>query len=343
MHGKRVPILEEAANRSKGVRLPNRPKVAGFKNYAGTAGVPPAGGQGGFTLRAPTVIRQGRVPQTPTMRSLLFVVAVLVLASGCAAPPNVKEQAPELSVGSSTLVGVAGEGGTIVGQVFDDELRPVPRALVGLQHLAAEAVTADDGSFRFDGVPPGPQVIVAQALGYESQAKRIEVVDDETVQVAFSLKGILLETQPRILSYVRVSLIALDGAFVSTTLDPIYNVSAMCGQCHHNARFDVQPLQVHVQPTWQPQATNSVVYSSVRIRFNWEPDNSTSTLHQKVGQAVLFDEAAMKSLNGERRSEFNLTVGAGLYSIFIQQRVDTWLTFAYVNKLPEDYSALPDG
>jgi hypothetical protein len=114
----------------------------------------------------------------------------------------------------------------------------------------------------------------------------------------------------------------------------------VCGQCHHRVLFDPKPVQVHVQPNWQDPVINPV-YSSVRNHYRWGNGNTTTTLHQSKGAPAFFSDAAVASLRALGTTEFNVTVGAGLYTVFFQHRVETWFTFPYVDPLPEDYSALP--
>jgi hypothetical protein len=109
-----------------------------------------------------------------------FTWVGLVIASvwfaGCAGSTA---QAPAASQPSSVVEATGapiGEGGTITGTVVDDALSPIAGAQVAILELALAATTDVGGAFQFRNVPAGSYNLVAAALGYESFAKRVEVV-----------------------------------------------------------------------------------------------------------------------------------------------------------------------
>lgn len=82
------------------------------------------------------------------------------------------------------------ETGAVHGVVFDEELRPIPNATVGLRPGGSDASTAaasetgferqvvadSAGAFAFSNLSPGTYHVFAVALGFASGTKRVEVV-----------------------------------------------------------------------------------------------------------------------------------------------------------------------
>ena len=98
---------------------------------------------------------------------------------------------------------VASAGGAVTGVVTSDEARPRPlrRVRVTLNGAATDvprlAITADDGTFAFDRVPPGRYTVAAAKAGYVSMAygatrpgrsgAGFQIADQQHVQVAMRL------------------------------------------------------------------------------------------------------------------------------------------------------------
>jgi hypothetical protein len=83
--------------------------------------------------------------------------------------------------------------GGIEGVVTDEELAPIPGALVGV--IQDETVTADivattdeTGRFSLSHVPPGDHSIAASALGYGSSTKRVAVEAGTVVETSLALE-----------------------------------------------------------------------------------------------------------------------------------------------------------
>jgi len=79
-------------------------------------------------------------------------------------------------------------GGSISGLVLDQaNLRPVAGAVVELQDGAWSAVTREDGSFTFDGVPAGPVALRVAREGYVTMVETVEIAPLEESLVHFHL------------------------------------------------------------------------------------------------------------------------------------------------------------
>jgi hypothetical protein len=115
--------------------------------------------------------------------TLLSIVGAL-LVSGCAGAPRATE--------AGSLVQLEEGGGQIVGTVVSSETLPIVGALVAAEG-APPTTTDEAGHFRIPGLVPGTYELQAQALGYASAARRVDVLEGETTDVLFTLELIPVE------------------------------------------------------------------------------------------------------------------------------------------------------
>jgi hypothetical protein len=116
-------------------------------------------------------------------RGLALICSSVLAFAGCTAAPG--QSAPEPSPTFSDLLG------SIVGTVVDEELNPITNAQVALGSSVKDALlTQSDGSFRFDGLPPGPETLYVAAIGYQAAASRIQVEAGKVQEVAIRLSDI---------------------------------------------------------------------------------------------------------------------------------------------------------
>jgi hypothetical protein len=87
-----------------------------------------------------------------------------------------------------------GAGGTIEGTVTRSSGEPVEGIPVSLSEPGREQLTDAQGRFRFETVPPGNRTVTRKARGSfdDFEHRKIEVVENETVRVDFTL-GVVLE------------------------------------------------------------------------------------------------------------------------------------------------------
>lgn len=110
----------------------------------------------------------------------LFVLVTLVLA-GCAGKSSETPPAPSSSapIGQVHCDGdLCGSNETgVEGIVTNDEASPVVGAGVALLELELSLETDESGRYSFRETPPGTYTLVASKLGYESVAKKVEIVE----------------------------------------------------------------------------------------------------------------------------------------------------------------------
>jgi len=104
-----------------------------------------------------------RAPKPAAMRRLVAVSLAAAMAwmlGGCANP---------------NFIGVQ-DYGYIVGNVIDQNGKPIPNALVTATGTNQPARTGPDGAFNLQNVATGEQTVTATAAGYEPQATPVTVI-----------------------------------------------------------------------------------------------------------------------------------------------------------------------
>jgi hypothetical protein len=79
------------------------------------------------------------------------------------------------------------DAGTIRGVVVDESQAPIAQAQVALAETTLQAVTDEAGGFEFGNLAPGPYVLQAGRIGYESAAKRVDVEPNGEHSVVLAL------------------------------------------------------------------------------------------------------------------------------------------------------------
>jgi len=97
------------------------------------------------------------------MRTLIVAVLSSVLAVSLAACAN------------PNYIGVQ-DYGYIVGNVVDQNGKPIPNALVTATGTNGTARTGPDGGFNLQNVATGEQTVTASAAGYQPQATPVTVI-----------------------------------------------------------------------------------------------------------------------------------------------------------------------
>lgn len=121
-------------------------------------------------------------------------MGIAVFFAGCSGSTPAPQEVASAPVGtvSADDDATAAEVGAIEGVVTDDELAPIPNATVALAKLAISVRTDPGGAFLFENVAPGSHVVLAQALGFDQGAKKVDVVAGETARVNFELEPVAI-------------------------------------------------------------------------------------------------------------------------------------------------------
>jgi protocatechuate 3,4-dioxygenase beta subunit len=68
-------------------------------------------------------------------------------------------------------------GAAVTGRVTLDAGDPMAGAAVVLEELKREVRTGEDGTYRFDGIPPGNYHVSVRAEGYSTRRTEVTVTD----------------------------------------------------------------------------------------------------------------------------------------------------------------------
>ena len=82
---------------------------------------------------------------------------------------------------------LAGAQSVIDGVVTDTLLRPLVSADISVVGTAARVVTGENGRFRMLQVPPGQYLIVVRRIGFAPTSGIIDVRDNDTLRLTYSL------------------------------------------------------------------------------------------------------------------------------------------------------------
>lgn len=73
--------------------------------------------------------------------------------------------------------------GVVGGRITDSQNQPIAYANVIVHGTRRGAQTAQDGTYRIDGIPPGTWSLRVQQVGYETQVREVRVDPDQTATV----------------------------------------------------------------------------------------------------------------------------------------------------------------
>lgn len=112
-------------------------------------------------------------------RALMMTFLLLALGlAGCMGGGDAGASADDEQLDRTT----EDELGTIEGVALNSEGLPVAGVQLGLAPTTKETTSLSNGSYRFANVEPGEYTLVAQKLGFESQATKVAVEPGQTVR-----------------------------------------------------------------------------------------------------------------------------------------------------------------
>lgn len=286
-------------------------------------------------------------------RLLAVSLVALLLLAGCAggkkvAPVEVSQAAPTPTVSA--------EFGAVSGTVVDEEAVPLAGVQVGLlERLEASARTDDQGKFTFSDVPPGHYRVAAQKLGYESAAREVDVQAGVVSEIQLPLKAVPIATEPLIVLQEKKGYIACSVS--------VYYATNHCGEAlgQDKAKFPfevdaAQALQEAVfELVWTPGS--AATGQELELDVCKQQDQSTNIVNCVVDTSDSSDsnESYFEYASGpspqvlrlvnlpiKETTKFEADVGSGYLSPYptLQQSFALYISLCYVEKCPDDYSAI---
>ncbi|HLE47310.1 MAG TPA: carboxypeptidase-like regulatory domain-containing protein [Candidatus Thermoplasmatota archaeon] len=290
------------------------------------------------------------------MSKVLVAVLVLVLLlAGCTSAKSASVPATSGPPQGSVIVPAdenVTETGSVSGRVVDDESRPVANATVAIVQVKVEVRTTVDGVFEFQNVPIGRYVFVANALGYESQTKGVEITAGENAAVVFTLEPIAILV-PRIVALPHTFFVHL--GFYGTSFAG--GNTASCEACEWIPKIDKNPSHVVIE-----------IKGKHTVPYPTRPDGLAVFLY-KNGDSTYFSGCNwigttndVDCLDLPMRREFNSTdlldavpaekpvtairfwQWCDPFWVCVEERYDEWFSLFYEtadDMVPRDYTAWP--
>jgi hypothetical protein len=272
------------------------------------------------------------------------LVSILVLMAGCsggshkASAKNSLAPAPPATVTSDT--------GSVEGLVVDAEQAPIAAVDVALVELTQSIKSDAAGRFVFNNLPPGAYKLVAQRLGYESFAKKVDVGVANVTRVTVVLHVLSIPVEPF------VTVLPFKG-FIQCGANPLFPVNA-CGAAtgQDKDRF-VFPIdrnqsfkEVVIELVWKPATAATGQELEIElcddVSANQEPlcFNANYWKYHTSGSPNVMRR---EDLPVKTKAEFLAGVAAGLTetSVAFQQDFNLYVSVCYVAKCADDYSVIP--
>lgn len=281
------------------------------------------------------------------MRSAILgiaVIATMVLA-GCTdgTTSSTSPSPPATTAPTATVSEVAG---SIEGLVINEETLPLQGTSVGLQDSSLAATTDAAGKFVFNELEPGEYKVFASKLGYASAGRSVTVVAGEVASVQIQLQAISLTNQSFYLTtpyegYMQCSISAFS---------PLNACAGVTGEDKTSWIVDLDrtyPIkEAVIELVWT--ATSGVTGTEMEIEF-CEDLESRNYLCASGQTGAYYQYADGPSPVVLRVSDMpkeakQLLLGAGAKfgaTPVVQQRFTEYLTWCYVEKCSDDFSALP--
>lgn len=274
----------------------------------------------------------------------LALITILLLAGCAATPPPTTKETPTTTAPTAT---VSEEMGSIEGIVTNEESLPLQGASIGLQDSAIAAVTDAAGKFVFNDLAPGDYKVFASKLGFSSSARGVSVAAGEVAKVEMQLEAISLDNQP---FYLTIPFEGYMQCSISAFSPVNCNAEGAAGEDKTSWIVDVDrtyPLkEAVVELTWVP--TSPTTGQEMEIEFCEDIENRQVLCAQ--GQVDAWYTYAdgpppvTLRVTDIPKEATQLLVGAGAKfgaAPVVQQRFTEYVTWCYVEKCADDFSALP--
>ncbi|MBI2078380.1 MAG: carboxypeptidase regulatory-like domain-containing protein [Euryarchaeota archaeon] len=267
----------------------------------------------------------------------LGVVAILL--GGCVSGESKSNAAASTSAPPPT---VSADEGSISGQVLSEEIQPIGDADVAISG-PSQAVGKSDaqGKFTFNGLAPGEYTVIAQRLGFDSEAKKVVVEAGIAAEVTMTLQAIAIGGEPRreVTTYDGF----IDGDAYTFAVGLYYprsftlNVSQGAGA-------------LVVSMAWESSAPLFVRYMRVTTTLDGNSNTTKGRSPQTVTMSDLEVEKKKEKVTVAYKPDFACGVDPLCFAgnpdalvpqIAYQQRVKFYNTVFYNEAIPDGYTGLP--
>lgn len=291
------------------------------------------------------------------LRALLpAALLVMVALAGCTAG----ETAGPADVSGPGDDNVSDDTGLLRGLVVDDAFKPLAAAIVGIPKLDVETTTAQDGAFELAGLAPGSYTLAAQKLGYESAAKRVDVVAGEVIDVNIELTPIaIVDPFVDVQTWTGYAECQIGTPAVLANCVPIqniinqYNLPNPTNTNQIGWFFVLEPRNETVGGLYEMIWEKSTGYTAEELSLNIEPENTglgggyESGSGPSILRVEVDDNEPYTSVdpNDEENDEVQVRVfaaGTNPPTVVVDQRFEVWSSVFYYAHPGDAYTALGD-
>jgi hypothetical protein len=286
----------------------------------------------------------------PFLASSVLIAAVLL--AGCAQSPASTSGGGK--AGSTASIPptfapkakVDDASGSITGLVIDEESAPIVGATATIPAANLTVLTDPDGRFTLNGLVPQTYAMFVHRLGYEDGRKDVEVRAGNVTNAIITLKAVPVD-ESYTLTIPRVFHITADHDYVHFVIiaananqTPLYTVR--CDPCWYVIHIDRNATDVLSEAKWNtgPGPVNTQAYNDF---YKGWTDNSYGTRACFVtlvnGGGSNWTADCLKAIHPE--TKLKVFINGGFTTVSIDQRIQTWTTFAYMGKLKQNFTALP--
>lgn len=297
----------------------------------------------------------------PIRRALIMTSLLLVLGlAGCLGGDDADASADEETLEETT----EDQMGTVQGIVMNTEGLPVAGVQLGLAPSAKETTSLSNGSYRFANVEPGEYTLIAQKLGYESQATTVSVEAGQTVQKDLSLTELqVVESYHYTEPYTGVLSCSFTTPVWTSPCDypytAVYYTLADLGVNGSNYGLPAEPLENQ----WRYDLTVQNGTTGIVSELTWEAVSAASENLMFVVSCNEFDPVLDDCDGWDDRGEgpspviiydWNFpdaeedpTFMTRVYlpwgdpQLAVDQKFDVYHTMFYGGEVPDDFTALP--
>lgn len=287
----------------------------------------------------------GNVPahRMRTTAGFAVLVTLMVLVSGCAGD----DATPAAATTTAPPPVATVETGSVSGVVVSEEQAPLVDVDVVLGDMQNVTQTDAAGAFVFNGLEPGPYSLIVSRLGYESEARSVEAIAGEVVDVRVELKVLVLKAEPYFV------MTPYEG-IVQCAFNPYYSVQP-CGTV---AAEDTDQFLFVTEPTmpleelvlelvWTPSTPGTA--ETMELDFcDAHPDRQADVLclQNNFYEYQTSGSPNVMRLGGipiDTYNEWLVGAGSGFMetTFSVQQRFTIYVTMCFIEECAETYSAVP--
>lgn len=292
-------------------------------------------------------MRSGSRPEHPRPRVLVTAVLLALVAiglAGCASEERYDAEIrsddafdPQAAADAAASQGPPpGEGrGGLAGVVVDEAIRPIAGASVRLPTMDAAETTRRDGTFRFDGLPPGPYLLHADAPGHDGAQALVEVEAGEVTRVRILLIAQASNEPYQVTQAFEGFAEVTDAGWAGFLL---YGYALVCSACQFDLELQRDGLHTVVTEAVMapgPSDSGFEVYMTGR-------GDSTDRQQYALGGNPFRFELLNETLGGTER--FDLAISPWSFPApETEKRFQVFVTAFYHAPPPPDWSILQEG